>query len=131
MVVNLKKRQCKDRVSALETFYVLDCLLPTHGSAKEIEGPSTSTATQSQAAVAEVLPVRLDCVCGISAVRLVVPKDLRSSEARAQLYASIEKVKTKLGTDDLPPLDPVRDMHITDAKFQELSKVSILDIPLR
>ncbi|CUT99436.1 superkiller viralicidic activity 2 2 [Echinococcus multilocularis] len=120
VVVNLKKRHRNDRVSALETFYILDCLLatrPTADTAGAGEAPSTSAPKS-----AEILPVRLDCVCGISAVRLMVPQDLRSPEARSLLYASIEKVKTKLGVADLPHLDPVRDMHITDAKFKEITE---------
>lgn len=75
--------------------------------------------------MASVLPVRLDCVCGISAVRLVVPKDLRSTDACASLLSSIDKVQAKIGG-HLPSLDPINDMHIKDAKFKEINKVSLL-----
>ncbi len=105
-MINLKKRQRNDRYSASETFYIIDCLL-----AKQTGSP------------AEVLPVRLDCVCGISAVRLMVPSDLRSADARNNLYAAIGKVRAKLGGGELPQLDPIKDMHIKDAKFKEINQV--------
>uniref|UniRef100_A0A5K3FPS9 Helicase C-terminal domain-containing protein n=1 Tax=Mesocestoides corti TaxID=53468 RepID=A0A5K3FPS9_MESCO len=121
VVINLKKRHRKDRVSASETFYVIDCLLsrqpPSSSSAS-----SSATAEQPTTPNAEILPVRLDCVCGISAVRLVVPNDLRSPEARNNLYASIGKVKQKLGGSGLPLLDPITDMHIKDAKFMAITE---------
>lgn len=72
---------------------------------------------------ADIIPVRLDCLCGISQVRLMVPNDLRPVETRAMLFSSIEKAKKKLGVEELPPLDPISDMHITDSKFRDLTEV--------
>uniref|UniRef100_A0A158QGV4 Superkiller viralicidic activity 2-like 2 n=1 Tax=Rodentolepis nana TaxID=102285 RepID=A0A158QGV4_RODNA len=117
MAIKLKKRSRRDRVSSLETFYVLDCLL-SKARISEICGLP----------MADIIPVRLDCLCGISQVRLVVPNDLRSVESRAMLFSSIEKCKMKLKVDELPPLDPINDMHITDGKFMELTEVCLLYI---
>ncbi|VDP70964.1 unnamed protein product [Echinostoma caproni] len=118
-VINLKKRMRTDRSSAPESFYLIDCLLnsvPTKSESTD----ETSDAAELKTGLAEVIPIRLDCVIGISAVRLVVPKDLRAREARAGVLNAIEKVKARMGG-LLPPLDPVDDMHITDAKFIEIN----------
>ncbi|VEL41569.1 unnamed protein product [Protopolystoma xenopodis] len=70
---------------------------------------------------AEVLTVRLNCVIGISAVRLLVPSDLRSRDVRNGLLGNIEKVQARVGG-QLPQLDPIADMRITDKEFLEIAK---------
>ncbi|KAK4475785.1 hypothetical protein MN116_001042 [Schistosoma mekongi] len=139
-VINLKKRQRKDRSSTPESFYILDCLLctsPSRSDSDELSpavasgdaiatDPETSsliTATSSNdiSSVAEIIPIRLDCVVGISAVRLVVPNDLRSKEARQGVLNAIEKVKARMGG-SLPILDPIADMHIIDPRFLEVNE---------
>ncbi|RTG90639.1 ATP-dependent RNA helicase DOB1 [Schistosoma bovis] len=110
-VINLKKRQRKDRSSTPESFYILDCLLCTNPSRSnseesgcdlpsgnpvdnsEISNSVTATGSDTSP-MAEIIPVRLDCVVGISAVRLVVPNDLRSKEARQGVLNAIEKKVT-------------------------------------
>ncbi|TNN09463.1 Superkiller viralicidic activity 2-like 2 [Schistosoma japonicum] len=139
-VINLKKRQRKDRSSTPESFYILDCLLCTSPSrsdsdelssvvvsgdtiATDSETGSLITATSSSdtSSVAEIIPIRLDCVVGISAVRLVIPNDLRSKEARQGVLNAIEKVKVRMGG-SLPILDPIADMHISDPRFLEVNE---------
>nr|CDS34471.2 superkiller viralicidic activity 2 2 [Hymenolepis microstoma] len=132
VAIKLKKRSRRDRVSALETFYVLDCLLSktlicARSNLDEMDDNNESGITEEPKEIcglpmADIIPVRLDCLCGISQVRLVVPNDLRSVESRAMLFSSIEKCKMKLKVDELPPLDPITDMHITDGKFIELTE---------
>ncbi|CAH8653352.1 unnamed protein product [Schistosoma haematobium] len=137
-VINLKKRQRKDRSSTPESFYILDCLLCTNPSRSnseesgcdlpsgnpvdnsEISNSVTATGSDTSP-MAEIIPVRLDCVVGISAVRLVVPNDLRSKEARQGVLNAIEKVKIRMGG-SLPVLDPIADMHINDPRFLEVNE---------
>ncbi|CAI2734028.1 unnamed protein product [Schistosoma spindalis] len=137
-VINLKKRQRKDRSSTPESFYILDCLLCTNPSRSnadesgcdvpsgnvvdnsEISNSVTATSSDTSS-MAEIIPVRLDCVVGISAVRLVVPNDLRSKEARQGVLNAIEKVKIRMGG-SLPVLDPIADMHISDPRFLEVNE---------
>lgn len=123
VVINLRKRFRKDRFSASESFYIIDCLLSKKNKDGVDDRAGSSRFSAAPSANAEILPVRLDCVCGISAVRLMVPPDLRSVEARNNLFASIAKVPAKLGATSLPNLDPVADMHIKDAKFKEITEV--------
>ncbi|CAH8657468.1 unnamed protein product [Schistosoma rodhaini] len=137
-VINLKKRQRKDRSSTPESFYILDCLLcnnPSRSDSDEsgsdvpsgnpvdnlgITNSVTPTGSDTLP-MAEIIPVRLDCVVGISAVRLVVPNDLRSKEARQGVLNAIEKVKVRMGG-SLPVLDPIADMHISDPRFLEINE---------
>ncbi|VDL92236.1 unnamed protein product [Schistocephalus solidus] len=123
VVINLKKRHRTDRSSAPETFYLIDCLLADRPKKTETETAAPAEEQQQTAeAKADILPVRLDCVRGISAVRLVVPNDLRSADARNTLFSSIGKIQQKMGG-SLPPLDPIDDMHIKDSKFKEITQV--------
>lgn len=122
----------------METFYVLDCLLSkecisARSDLDEVDDNNKGGITEEPKEIcglpmADIIPVRLDCLCGISQVRLVVPNDLRSVESRAMLFSSIEKCKMKLNVNELPPLDPITDMHITDGKFIELTEVCWLNI---
>ncbi|CAL8075871.1 unnamed protein product [Calicophoron daubneyi] len=131
-VINLKKRQRKDRSSAPESFYLIDCLLPvsvskgasTDGSQIEpdlVPAQPKPDPDPDQPRSADIVPARLDCVVGISAVRLMIPNDLRPKEARLSVLNAIAKVKSRMGG-VLPPLDPVEDMHIADAKFLEINE---------
>lgn len=123
-MINLKKRLRTDRSSAPESFYLIDCLLAikSNGATATSSEEESVESGSVTSAPAEVIPIRMDCVVGISAVRLVIPKDLRVKEARAGVLNAIDKVKTRMGG-TLPPLDPVDDMHITDAKFIEINRV--------
>ncbi|KAG5442926.1 Exosome RNA helicase MTR4 [Clonorchis sinensis] len=128
-VINLKKRHRQDRSSTPESFYMIDCLLstqpqklrPAEGGSEPDTATSADPATSSEQASAEVIPVRLDCVVGISAVRLMVPNNLLPKESRQGVLNAIEKVITRMGG-VLPPLDPVEDMRISDPKFLEINE---------
>lgn len=132
-MINLKKRLRKDKFSAPESFYILDCLLSTGQSenvnttnvdSDEAPNPMTSNEITTVTTNCEVIPVRLDCVVGISAVRLMIPSDLRSKQARLSVLNAISKVHIKMGG-ILPPLDPIEDMHISNHKFLEINEVSL------
>ena len=72
-----------------------------------------------------VVPVLLSTLDGISRLRLVMPKDLRSLEQRNNLWKSALEVQSRF-PDDIPLLDPIKDMKITDNKFADLVLVSII-----
>ncbi|KAF5399384.1 Superkiller viralicidic activity 2 [Paragonimus heterotremus] len=124
-VINLKKRQRKDRSSTPESFYLIDCLLATPQPKMSTEESDTQPANQevngTTESAAEVIPVRLDCVVGISAVRLMVPNNLLPKEARQGVLNAIDKVSSRMGG-VLPPLNPVEDMRISDPKFLEINE---------
>ncbi|CAH8497985.1 unnamed protein product [Dicrocoelium dendriticum] len=121
-VINLKKRQREDRASAPESFYLIDCLLSPPSQKNDVTDQQQDPSNPDTAEpCAEVIPVRLDCVVGISAVRLMVPNNLLSKQARISVLNAIEKVTSRMGG-VLPPLDPVEDMRITDSRFLEVNE---------
>lgn len=58
----------------------------------------------------------------ISHLRVHLPKDIRSSQARETVWKTIQEVHRRF-PDGTPLLDPIQNMHITDDKFKQLVKV--------
>nr|CAH8868808.1 unnamed protein product [Trichobilharzia regenti] len=161
VAINLKKRQCIDRSSRPDSFYILDCLLRCNPSKQEksdpactkleentppenaathpgncsetvnenvdgvnsepVDGNTCSSSSGGTQSSPEIIPIKLDCIVGISAIRLVLPSDLRQKEARQDVYGSIKNVEAHMDG-HLPMLDPVKDMNITDPKFTEINE---------
>ncbi|KAI0985107.1 hypothetical protein GJ496_004905 [Pomphorhynchus laevis] len=67
----------------------------------------------------EIIPVNLNLVRNISAIRLYVPPDLRTKDTRQGLIATLREVQLRF-PDGLPLLDPLEDMGIKDPKLKEL-----------
>lgn len=65
------------------------------------------------------MPVLLSTLDALSRLRLVMPKDLRPLEQRNNLWKSVLEVQSRF-PDDIPLLDPIKDMKITDSKFADL-----------
>jgi ATP-dependent RNA helicase DOB1 len=68
--------------------------------------------------------VLLSTIEGISHLRLFLPKDLRSEQARETLWKSVLEVHRRF-PDGVALLDPIQNMGIKDEKFKELIKVSV------
>ncbi|KAI0036405.1 antiviral helicase [Vararia minispora EC-137] len=68
-----------------------------------------------------VVPVLLSTIDGISHLRLFMPKDLRGLSARETVWKSVMEVQRRC-KDEIPLLDPVENMGITDEKFKALVK---------
>ncbi|KAJ1823703.1 ATP-dependent RNA helicase mtr4 [Coemansia sp. RSA 2671] len=66
-----------------------------------------------------VVPVLLSCIDRISTVRVHMPKDLAPPKERSEMRKRIAEVGRRL-EGRIPLLDPVNDMGIRDATFQEL-----------
>jgi ATP-dependent RNA helicase DOB1 len=66
-----------------------------------------------------VFTVGLECTERISAVKVVIPQDVTTPEARRKV-AMLVLEATKRFSDGIPLLDPVTDMGIKDAAFQKL-----------
>jgi ATP-dependent RNA helicase DOB1 len=71
-----------------------------------------------------VVPVLLSTIDGISHLRIVLPKDLRSEQARETTWKSVLEVHKRF-PDGIALLDPIQNMGITDSKFKALVKVRI------
>ncbi|MCO5558510.1 hypothetical protein L7F22_012095 [Adiantum nelumboides] len=69
----------------------------------------------------QVVPVQMTLICGLSALRVAVPQDLRPVEARQSVFMAIEELQKRF-PDGLPNLDPIEDMNITDPEFLKIVK---------
>jgi ATP-dependent RNA helicase DOB1 len=69
-----------------------------------------------------VVSVLLTTIEGISHIRVFMPKDLRSDQARETLWKSVLEVHRRFL--DVPLLDPIENMGIKDDKFKVLVKVT-------
>jgi len=67
----------------------------------------------------EIIPVGIHLVDAISAMRLTLPDDLRTKEARESVWLAVETLTKKLTEKEkqMPLIDPVEDMKITDVEF--------------
>jgi ATP-dependent RNA helicase DOB1 len=107
--------------------YVLDVLLncaPGSAISKD-HAPIETTpggvqpCSPGQKGVPVVVPVLLMTVDGISHIRIFLPKDLRSDQARETAWKSVIEVQKRF-SDGIPLLDPIQHMGIKDEKFKEL-----------
>ena len=73
--------------------------------------------------ILKAVPVSLSALEGISHIRLVLPKEVRSNDAKKSVLKSIREVKKRF-PDNIPLLDPVENMNIKDPEFKKLVAVS-------
>lgn len=76
----------------------------------------------SQKGRMEVVPVIMATIDSISQFRIQSPSDLKSTKQRLDLRKTVEEIKRRF-PDGLPPLDPIKNMSITDEEFRTLVKV--------
>ena len=69
-----------------------------------------------------MVPVLLSTLESLSHLRVHLPKDIRSSQARETAWKTTLEVNKRF-PDGIPLLDPVQNMQITDDKFKSLVKV--------
>eukprot|EP00607_Mallomonas_marina_P001103 CAMPEP_0182429856 /NCGR_PEP_ID=MMETSP1167-20130531/34361_1 /TAXON_ID=2988 /ORGANISM="Mallomonas Sp, Strain CCMP3275" /LENGTH=577 /DNA_ID=CAMNT_0024614179 /DNA_START=132 /DNA_END=1865 /DNA_ORIENTATION=- len=102
--------------------YLLDFMLPVIMSISE-EGEVMQPCLEDFTdAIATVCTISLSCITAISAVRLNLPKDLRSIQSKNSILKSILEVKRRYRNsdgDNIPLLDPITDMAINDPVFTE------------
>ncbi|KAI8990857.1 rRNA-processing arch domain-containing protein [Mycotypha africana] len=73
------------------------------------------------------VPVSLKAIYSMSHVRLNLPKNLKKQDSLKAVYKSILEVKKRF-PDNLPLLDPVKNMGIKDPGFKSLiSKIQVLE----
>jgi ATP-dependent RNA helicase DOB1 len=111
--------------------YIVDVLLncATGGTMSKERAPATPTPAgilpcpPGQKGDPQVVPVLLSTLESISHLRVHMPNDIRSSQARETLWKTILEVHRRF-PDGVPLLDPIQNMQITDDKFKALVKVS-------
>ncbi|XP_015775447.1 PREDICTED: superkiller viralicidic activity 2-like 2 [Acropora digitifera] len=97
-----------------EPLYVIEALLNCSSkSVKSADGETPMPCGPDEKGEMQVVPILLHLVQAISAVRLYIPKDLRSPDSRQGVGKSLQEVKRRF-PDGLPLLDPIEDMGIKD-----------------
>lgn len=131
--------------------YIVDCLLEcAKGSvvplSKDVaRGPPGAGAPaglqpkpSGQDGEMVVVPVLLSTLDSIAGIRLILPKDLRTKDAREQVKGRLKEVFRRFPAKDgssssasgkgIPLLDPIKDMKITDEGFKTLlGKIALLE----
>lgn len=121
--------------------YIVDCLLEVARgavipSAKDVARGSNSLVSgvqpplRGQEGEMAVVPVLLSTLQSISGLRLILPKDLRSRDARQQVKSRLNEVFRRFPakTKGIPLLDPIKDMKISDESFKTLlQKIALLE----
>lgn len=130
VVVNVVKKQPGGQstlpssilMSPRPSFYLVDTLLYCASGAVQ-DGPRQKPRPCAKGEKGEmhVVPVQMTLICGVSALRVAVPQDLRPAEARQSVYMAIEELERRF-PGGLPKLDPIEDMNIDDPDFLKIVK---------
>ncbi|KAI8617210.1 rRNA-processing arch domain-containing protein [Chytriomyces sp. MP71] len=140
VIVNFHKsiKPSKDVTIVPEIKYIVDVLLHcapgTESSGRQGGALATSLLpcpSGVEAGDMVVVPCALSAMDGLSAVRINLPKDLKSAESRGIVRRTVKEVEKRL-ENNVPRLDPIEDMGITDEKFKKLiRKIETLDLKLK
>jgi len=104
------------------TAYIVDVLIHVSNSSSQTKFTTElKPPYPGERGEMKVVPVSLNVIQKISQVRLFFSNDLRPVESRLSVLRSIEEVEKRF-PDGLPLIDPVKDMKITDSKFETLLK---------
>ncbi|VDN02519.1 unnamed protein product [Thelazia callipaeda] len=100
--------------------YVLDMLLVvSEASVKNLpDVMCLRPAGSNDKGTAHIVSVALNCICEISAVRIKLPKNLKTSEGRHSAYMVMKEVLKRFDG-VLPLLDPLNDMKISEPVLQD------------
>ncbi|XP_005095875.3 exosome RNA helicase MTR4 [Aplysia californica] len=123
VVLNFHKKM--DQSAATDetgTLYVVEVLLNlTKESVKSRNASDIQPCPKGEKGEMQVVPILTRLIDAISAIRLYIPNDLRSSDSRFLVLKSLQEVEKRF-TDGLPLLDPIEDMGIKDKGLLESIK---------
>jgi len=123
VVLNFHKKM--DQSAATDesgTLYVVEVLLNlSKDSVKSRSASDIQPCPQGEKGEMQVVPILTRLVEGVSAIRLYIPNDLRSSDSRFMVLKSLQEVQKRF-PDGLPLLDPIEDMGIKDRGLLEAIK---------
>ncbi|KAI0463571.1 ATP-dependent RNA helicase mtr4 [Komagataella kurtzmanii] len=87
-------------------------------------------ARGDEATKGEIIPITLDSIQDISNIRMYIPKDYHSTQAKKTLNKTIVELKRRY-PDGVPLLDPIENMGISDDDFKVLiRKIEVLETKL-
>ncbi|KAF2117497.1 ATP-dependent RNA helicase-like protein DOB1 [Lophiotrema nucula] len=123
----------KGEVLTPQNSYVVDVLMPVASDAKfapqATDGlpPGVRPPAPGEKGKIEVVPALLSCIDSIGHLRVFLPNELKSNEARNTVRKSLEEVKRRF-PDGIAILDPIENMGITDDSFKRLlRKIEVLE----
>lgn len=130
-VVKVSQRKAKDPKEEIEPHkgWVVDVLLKLANGAsvgtKSFQDfpPGVQPARPGEPSRFEVVPVVLSCIYAIGHVRIYLPKDIKSDDARKGVGKALDETQRRF-PDGISLLDPVEDMKIKDDSFKKLLRVS-------
>lgn len=128
VVVNFQKKAGHDdRGMGSGGHYIVDVLLKCAPADTNQKLFTPKPCPPGQEGQIEVVPVLLPLIDGISSVRVYVPKDLRTPDARKSVGKTLAEVHKRFN-DGVPLLDPIEDMHIEDDNFKKIiRKIEMLE----
>jgi ATP-dependent RNA helicase DOB1 len=115
-----KKQAKKRREDVIVDTYSVDVLACLD---KSVDGRSDDPIPPADGTRGEMKPITIsfENIVRVSSVRIFVPEDLKSSDSRQSVLKSLTAIKDQFGG-QVPVLDPVEDMKITDEEFKSLVK---------
>ncbi|GMP47214.1 hypothetical protein CsSME_00015073 [Camellia sinensis var. sinensis] len=100
--------------------YIVDTLLHCSiGSSENGSRPKPCPPRPGEKGEMHVVPVQLPLISALSKIRISIPSDLRSVEARQSILLAIQELEKRF-PQGLPKLNPVKDMGIEEPEFVEL-----------
>lgn len=99
--------------------YIVDTLLLVKRGEMQQKGAfaPADDATPDADVDAAIIPVQLSIVSSVSAVRISLPDNLQTADARWSAALLLREVKRRFAQ-GIPSLDPCEDMGISDPKFE-------------
>ncbi|XP_076463366.1 exosome RNA helicase MTR4-like [Babylonia areolata] len=123
VVVNFQKKV--DQSGATEEtgpLYVVEVLLYlSRDSTRSRSTAHLKPCAKGEKGEMQVVPVLTKLIDSLSAIRLYIPSDLRSSEHRLSVLKSLQEVEKRF-PDGVPLLDPIEDMGIKEKGLHEAIK---------
>lgn len=119
-IVDFQKKINRKRNPILDetAIYSIDCIInidKVHERAGQLRPPNKPNDGEMR-----VVSVMLKNIIAISSVRIFIPADIKAYDARQSVKKSITTVIKQFG-DDVPLLDPVKDMKINFKEFKSLT----------
>lgn len=124
VVVNVTKKAAKKQsrdVAKAELEYVIDALVYCAPQADQVLKTIPPPCPQDVKGELCIVPITFATLCGVSSVKIFIPKDLRNLDSRNAVLKSLKEVKRRFES-GLPILNYVKDLNIRDKSFFNLLK---------
>ncbi|KAG1683081.1 Exosome RNA helicase MTR4 [Nymphon striatum] len=123
IIVSYKKKETKNfNPAKQDPEYVVEALIyVAKGEDRNQLTSDIKPCPEGEKGEMKVVPISLNCISQIGAVRVHYPRDLRPLDNRMSVLISIREVNKKFNN-NIPLLDPIDDMGIKDPEFKDIVK---------